>query len=244
MKNFTCILTLAGAAGLLAAPCAHAEEGWDWFAAPYLWATTISTDLNEDQPPVEGETNFSNLIDKLDGAFLGHVEGQGENFGLLADIVYLGVSSGEDFDRFETESDIDTSIFELAGVWSPGPERYRGIEVFGGLRYVTADLTTTISPVNSALPDARIHVDEGYSDFLLGARYSAPLSERWGVTVRGDGSFGETEGTWNTSALFTYKMGNGSWAFGWRYMAIEVEAGGSNVDLTLNGPVIGYAFGL
>ena len=39
------------------------------------------------------------------------------------------------------------------------------------------------------------------NDFMLGARYTWSLSERWGLTLRGDGSFGDTEGTWNTSAV-------------------------------------------
>ena len=41
-------------------------------------------------------------------------------------------------------------LFELAGVWSPGPERYRGLEVFAGLRYIDIDLSVAFDPANPA----------------------------------------------------------------------------------------------
>lgn len=142
MKMHQTFLTLAAATCLAAvAPAAHAaegDEGWDWVVAPYVWATTVSTDLQTTVPPIVGgsvQTDFSGIIDKLDGAFLIHAEGQGDNFGMLADFIYLGLANDKERPIFRTESDLDTTVFELAGVWSPGAERYRGVEVIAGIRY-------------------------------------------------------------------------------------------------------------
>jgi hypothetical protein len=84
--------------------------------------------------------------------------------------------------------------------------------------------------------------DQTFTDFLLGARYSFALGERWGLTLRGDGSWGDTAGTWNASAIAQYRMGNGAWAFGYRYLDIDVEPGNDRVSVQLSGPIIGYAF--
>ena len=68
------------------------------------------------------------------------------------------------------------------------------------------------------------------------------MSDRWGLTLRGDGSFGDTEGTWNASAFAQYRVKHGAWLFGYRYLSVEVETGNSNTEITMNGPVAGFGF--
>ena len=106
----------------------HAAEGddWEWMIAPYLWAPSISTDLRTNEPPAETDTSFPDIIDKIDGALLIHAEGQGEQFGMFADYIFLGLEDDKDFTRIRTQSDLDTQLFELAAVWSPDAGRYSG----------------------------------------------------------------------------------------------------------------------
>lgn len=61
--------------------------------------------------------------------------------------------------------------------------------------------------------------------------------------LRGDGSFGDSEGGYNASAIFQYHTGGGLWALGYRYMSVELGTGsGESLDLTLSGPIVGYVF--
>lgn len=228
-------------------PLTHAAdgEGWDWMVAPYGWAASIGTDLQVRQPPAGGvstDTDFDDIVDKIDGAFQIHAEGQGDHFGMFTDFTYLGLADERDRPRFHTESDLDTRLFELAAVWSPGEDRYRGLEVFAGLRYIDVDLTIQADPENPLFNTTTIDGGETFIDFMIGARYTWALSERWGLTVRGDGSFGDTEGTWNTSGVLSYRMKHGAWLFGYRYLSVELETGDSNTDITMSGPMIGYGF--
>jgi hypothetical protein len=87
-------------------------------------------------------------------------------------------------------------------------------------------------------------VDSGdsYSDFMLGARYTWALSERWGLTLRGDGSWGDTDGTWNASAIANFRTEHGAWFFGYRYLDIEIEKGDASSHMTISGPGLGYGF--
>src|SRR5690606_37408250 len=124
----------------------------------------------------------------------------------------------------------------------PGEGRVGGSDGFAGLRYIDVDLTVELEPTNPAFPAITVDGGESFSDAMLGVRYTWVLSERWGATLRGDGSFGDTEGTWNASAIAQYRTRNGAWLFGYRHLDIELEAGGSNTDLTLSGPLIGYGF--
>lgn len=249
MKMQQTLLTLAAATCLAAlAPTAHAaegDEGWDWVVAPYMWVTTVSTDLETTVPPIVGgsvETDFSDIIDKLDGAFLIHAEGQGDDFGVMADLIYLGLANEKERPVFRTESDLDTMVIELAGIWSPGEERFRGVEVIAGMRYIDVELNVDIESVGPVLPPANVNVNASFIDAMIGARYIWDASERWDLSVRGDMSFGDTEGTWNVNAMAQYKMKRGAWAFGYRYMDVALEPGDKKIDLVMSGPVIGYAF--
>lgn len=231
---------------MVASPLAQASdgEGWEWLVVPYGWAASVGTDVKTSSPPSESssDTNFTDVLDKLDGAFQIHVEGQGESFGIFTDFTYLGLGDTRDHPRFDIESDLDARLFELAAVWSPGESRYRGLDLFAGLRYIDVDFTTQLEPVNPAFPTVKVDGGESFSDFMLGARYTWPLAERWSLTLRGDGSFGDTDGTWNASTVVQYRTGNGAWAFGYRYLDAEFEAGGNRTNITMSGPEIGYGF--
>lgn len=253
-------LALALAAGLALLPCAawaqdaeaapestaasSTSEGWSWVAAPYLWASAVSTDLREDSPPVESETEFSDIISKIDMAAQVHVEGQGERFGLFGDLTYLSLGDSSEHPRTDIESSLDFSIFELAGVWNVSPERFEGLDLFLGVRHLSANADVKFDPVNPALPQVERKLDQSFSDLMIGARYSASLSERWGSVLRIDASGGDTEGTVNASALLNYRVGKGSWLVGYRWMRVELDAGGQDVNVTMNGPIFAFAFGL
>lgn len=236
-----CIATLQ----CLSSP-AHAAEGkgWDWMVAPYLWASSIDADLKTSTPPspASSDKDFDDVLDELDGVFQFHAEGQGEHFGVFTDFTYLGLADSKGFPRFATESDLDARLFELAAAWTPGAQRFQGFDLFVGLRYIDVDFTLQLDPVNPLFDNVTVDSGESFSDFMLGMRYTWAMSERWGLTVRGDGSFGGTEGTWNGSAIAQYRMKRGAWFFGYRYLDVEIATGSATVNITMNGPLAGYGF--
>lgn len=226
------------------APAARAaeSEGWDWMVAPYLWAASIGTDVNAGAPPAGTDSDFSDIIDKIDGVFMARLEGQGDHFGVFADVLFLSLADDSDRALSHTESDLDVWLLDAAGVWNPGDDRSRGLGLFAGLRYVDVDLSIQVDPTNALFDTATIGTNRSYSDALLGARYTWALSERWGLTLRGDGSFGDTEGSWSASAIAQYRTSNGGWLFGYRYLSVELETGDSNTEITLSGLMFGYGF--
>lgn len=225
-----------------AAPAAT-SEGWSWTVAPYLWASSVSTDLRDDAPPAGGDTEFTDIVSKIDMALQLHVEGQGDRFGVFGDITFLSLSDNATHPNSTSSSSLDVSMIELAGVWNVEPSRYDGLDLFAGLRRLGTDASIRIDPTNPSIPTFEPGVDVGLTDFMVGARYNAALSERWGVSFRLDGSTGDTEGAVNASALLRYSPGKGSWILGYRYMNVELGEGDRSLDLTLSGPVFAYAFG-
>lgn len=233
---------MAALAFMGASASSQAAE-WEWKVAPYLWAASVGTDLQTDRfPSVSNNNSFSDIIDKIDGAFQIHAEGQGERFGVFGDYTYLGLGDSKDFNRFSTRSQLDSQLLELAAVWNPADGRYSGVDVFAGLRYIDVDLDVRFEPVDPLLPTVERDIDDSYADFMIGLRYTWNLSNRWALTLRGDGSFGDTEGTWNASAIAQYRVKYGAWAFGYRHLSVEVETGTTSTDITMSGPAVGFAF--
>jgi hypothetical protein len=249
MRNqFTVLAASVLALALVSTTDAKASEGdgWQWVSAPYLWMSSIKNDLNEDSEPVPSETQFSDVISKLDIAFQGHFEGQGERFGAFLDVTYIALSDDRDGNIYSTEAALDTTMIEVAGVWNVEPARYEGLDVFAGVRHINADLSVDFDPVGGGpvFPPVTVGFDQSFSDFMLGARYTAKLSDKWSLITRVDGSWGDTDGVFNTSVMLGRKFEKGSLIFGYRYMNMELGDNGRSVDVTMQGPLLAFAFGL
>jgi hypothetical protein len=143
----------------------------------------------------------------------------------------------------ELNVDNDLTSMDIALVWSPGAERLTGSELYGGLRYVSNDFRIVVDPIPPGPPDSISQSDESFNDFLLGARYIAPLSDRWRMTVQADLSGGDTEGTWSIGLYGSYLMGQHRLIAGYKHFEMDLEdRGGDDLTVTLTGPVIAYGY--
>jgi hypothetical protein len=247
LKSHGLMLKVAALGILTGAPVTAVladDSGLTWVIEPYLWAPSISTRLNVDVPPIQqnNTTSFPDLISKVGFAGQLHFEVQGDNFGALADGMYISLNDSRNQPRFSSRSKVSTGVYELAGVWSPGENRFEGFEAFAGVRSFDASFDFTFTPTNPIIPQARIDLDKTWTDFLVGARYTLRFTPRWAMTFRLDGGFGDTDTNFNTSILGSYRTGNGAWLFGYRYMDTKFAVSGRDLDLKMYGPQIAYAF--
>lgn len=220
------------------------DRNWDWMIEPYAWAASIGTDMRTVTPPTDAdsETSFSDILDKLDGVFMVRVEGRNDDYGMFADFIYLGLAQGKQRRVLSTEADLDTRLLDAAFSFRFGGDRDTGLDVYAGLRYIDVDLSTRFIPDNPAFQPRTLDAGNSYADLLLGARYAWRLSDRWGLTLRGDASVGDTDGTWSTSLMASYRTTHGAWLVGYRHLDAEFGNGNVDVDLNLSGPLVGYGF--
>ncbi len=216
-----------------------AAQDTDWMAIAYLWGSGISIDAQNASVGVD----FKDLVDDLEMSFMGHVEAQGDDIGGFVDVVFVGVGENESRTNFDLNVDNDTTTMDLAMVWSPGEERMTGFELYGGLRYVSNDFRLVADPVPPALPTVTTGSDSSYYDVLFGARFIAPLSEHWRLTLSGDLSGGDTEGTYSVAAYAGYRTGRHHFIGGYKHLEMDLESGaGRDLTVTMTGPVIAYGF--
>ena len=211
----------------------------DWVATGYLWGADIGVDSRDRSV----DASFSDVIDKLEIAFMGHVEAQGDTVGGFVDVVFMAVGDNVSRDLAELNADLDLTLMDVALVWSPGAERYTGVEVYGGFRYLATDFDLRVDPIPPSPPEFRTGIDKSYSDFLLGVRYGAPINEQWRLVFSGDLSGGDTEGTWTLAGYGVYRSGPHRFFAGYKHLDAEVEArNAESVTMTFSGPVLGYGF--
>jgi hypothetical protein len=226
---------------LLAASPARADSaGLDWLGVVYLWAPDMGLDYTDKSVDID----FDDVVDKLEIAFLTHVEAQGDDFGGFVDLSFVAVGENQSRELADLNSDYDVTILDLAFVWSPGAKRMTGLELYGGLRYLDSDFSLVVDPVPTGLEEFRTGLENSYTDFLAGVRYVAPLNEQWSLMFHGDLSAGSTEGTYSLGAFAGFRWGAHHFIGGWKYLAAEIEASGGDesVDLDMSGPALAYGF--
>jgi hypothetical protein len=230
-----CLLALTAASGAAQA----ASDDYDWLGIMYLWAADIGVDTRDASINVD----FSDTIDKLEMAFQGHVEVQGDDIGGFVDLSFIAVGDNSQRANAHLNSDLDLTAVDMALVWSPGAERVTGLEVFGGLRYIDTDFSLVVDPDAPALPDIRTGINTTYTDLLAGVRYGAPFGNNWKLIVTADASAFDTEGTWSLGTFAVYRTGPHRFYAGYRHFELDLKgSSGQKVTETLSGPAIAYGY--
>lgn len=245
-------LSLMLAASMLATAGTANANDVDWIIAPYLWVPTVQADVNNIPPDGGGTSGDANsILDSLVWGFMVHTQAQGENWGILNEITYADLETekiktldiGDGSLGYTVNGDNQDWLIDFAVVWAPGDTKFVGFEPYAGFRYLDAEFDVEIIPNNVNFPTYSTSLSEGFTDFLIGAKYTVPLNEKWSLNFRGDYSFGDTDGSWLLAANAIYATKSGAWAFGYRYMGVELPvAGDTSVDLSLYGFQAGYAF--
>jgi hypothetical protein len=222
----------------------HGSDSLSWSVTPYLWAPNLTIDLSLRDNSIGGEVSFSDILDTLDAAFMGHLEAGKGNWSAFADLTYVDASDTTERTLIRISSKNTQTFLDLAVAWHP-----RGIHeplsVFGGLRYTAAEsrFDFVSVPNDTALGSQRSDAD--YYDALLGLRYRFNLSDRWSLQTHGDVSFGDTEGTLLARASFAYTVGErreNRILIGYQYKQLELEDSDVTTKIRLAGPTAGFSF--
>lgn len=224
----------------IASGSAHADSsGMDWLGIVYLWAADIELEARDRTLNI----SFSDTVENLEMGFQGHVEAQAGDFGGFVDVNYMGVGKNVVRQGIRVNADVDLTAMDLAFVWSPADDTFTGIEVFGGLRYLSTEAGVVIDPEPPGPPVLQTGVDDSYYDFLVGARYAAPINDSWRLVFNADLSVGDTEGTWSVAGYGVYRTGPHRFYAGYRHFEVEVAGRpGQTVQETFSGPAIAYGF--
>lgn len=214
---------------VLAAGCAAAEE-WNHVIAPYAWGPSLDAKASVGAHEAEAEASASDLLEDMELAALVRYEGHSERWGVLVDVVHMGLGQG--FPKTSAELDFDTSLLEVAGSW----HATKRVELIFGARAVRLEGEAE----SDTLPD--VAQSDAWVDAIAGVRVKLPLGRRWTWSSRADIGAGGSDDTWNVESGFAFAASDRvSIAAGWRVLAFDRDGGDVAMDGTLSGPEIGIA---
>lgn len=232
---------------LAGAPSADAGDTWQWSITPYMWATDISEDLILNGAVVGGgDTDFDDLVDTIDTSLQLHFEGMQEHWGMFADVNYVDLSDSQagEYGFARLDVDYEETVVEAGAINRPGGRAGR-LELIFGVRALAIDENYRLQIAD--LPPSSASIDETYLDFLMGARYQIPLSERWVISLKGDVSTGGTDHILTGQALLGWRFGarrNSAIFAGYRYREMQyTKAGVLDDQKTVSGFGLGVRFG-
>jgi hypothetical protein len=223
-----------------------AAQDWDYSATLYAWVPSLSATIDTRLGGVDIDPSGSDVLDSLDGAFMGFFTAQNGLLGFSADILYAGLGNdnatplGLLFDDVSVQTDL--AMVNVKGLYRvlEGPGGY--LNLTGGLRWY--DVSIDMDFNSGLLPNERVSLGDSWTDLTVGVSGYAPLSDDWFVVGSADvGGFGignSSELSWQAFGAVGYRF-NETWSaeLGYRYLSIEQEVDRFDVTLDMYGPVIG-----
>jgi len=243
------------AAGFVAPGGAAEAAEWEWTLAPYFWGAGVKMDVEaNDEPVLNSDVSFGDLLDKTDMAGMVHFEGRNGKWGFLFDALYMALS--DDFTTSprpplpggtDVDADLSMLILEGGGFWRLSGDTH-GFDLLFGVRVLQVDPEVELdipAPFNA---QTTLGDDQTFTDAFVGGRYSHAFAKRWDFAIRGDVGTGDTDLTWNAIGTMGVQLGDSgkySVRFGYRQMEMNFENDGDvkiDTDITMSGPIAGFVF--
>lgn len=232
-------------AALITLPApAMAEQEWRYTGTFYGWLPGVGTTVDTPLGEVEAEVEFSDILDKLDFAFLAALEARKGRLAIVGDLQYfdLGAQTSSDLAGIESV-EIDSKMAILGGyaLYDVSDNPGTRIELGGGLRYYDATFDTDVSGTRPL----SLSEEGNWADAVLSARVTQAFNEDWfGVVYADVGGFGlgdSSDLTWQAYVAAGYRL-NESWSAvaGYRHLWFERDFDGRMVTSDVGGPVIGF----
>lgn len=225
------------------------EENSDWKQSitVYGWIPSLDGTLKYNIPGDDSGTGESDIISKLDGAFMGSYTIRKNKWSFLADVIYFKMSdsqavSGSILDvPFEVSSEQELTTWIVSGYagYNLLENGTNTVDAIVGLRYLSLDADISLNINNlqrSVSPSAEIY------DGVIGLQGTANLSDNWYVLYHFDIGAGDSDLTAQASAGLGYRFGWGDIRLSYRYLYYDEGTDALINSLDAYGPQIGATF--
>lgn len=230
---------------------AAADPGdWQFEASAYLWGASIGGDTATGG---EIDISFTDIINNLDMALMGHLNATKDKWKLSADVIYLDVSATNGDDRLTARPGLSASseskLSMKAWILTPGVN----YEVLGddqwtlygmaGARFLSLDIGVK-TDTESVLGGRTVKTSDSGSvwDGIVGLNGRINLSDNWTLQYYGDIGTGQSDLTWQAYAGVAYRFKYVDAVLGYRYLKWNFDETASLDNLELKGPLAGVTY--
>jgi len=224
------------------------ESPLSFRVSPYLWMAGLSGDvgINSRLPVIDVDVDFTDIFEHIDWTpppimLAGEV--RYERFGLVSDLVFLGLES--DFARSRgpvsvaAEVHLDTIVWSFAGAYRVVQDGSATVDLLAGGRLWNIDAKGTLT---GPLATRQRSGSQTWVDPIVGVLGRLELGGGFALQVEGDvGGFGvSSDIDWQVLGTIQYELED--WIAleaGYRHLAVDFEDDGFVFDAALSGPLIG-----
>jgi len=219
------------------------ESSWAFEFSPYLAMSSMSGSskvITTLSTPVE--LDFDQILDALEFGVAGHFEAYHDSgWGLWVD--YNFVSLGADGDLGILRVDVKQAVFEGYALYRQSLESST-IDYMAGIRRWNLKMDATIAN----LPNIN-NTNNSWVDFVVGARWTQPISENWKFYARGDIGAGSSDFTATAAAGLRYDINQWlDFDIQYKGLWVDYETGTPDsldyfkYDTVTYGPIVGLNF--
>lgn len=231
---------LAGMAALAAGASPALAGDWSWQVTPYVWAAGLGGDVTpmSGAPTLSFDKSFSEVMEDLDGAFFLSAYARRDRLVVMGDLSWSSSSkSGTVPPGLPAEGELTQRSLTLLAGWRSVENDRLSLDLLGGIR--AWDIRSTVTVAGGAM---QASPGKDFVDPILAARMNVTLAPRWsGILYADFGGFGA--GSDNTSqilATVNYQVNDHLWlSAGYRQLTVDYRSGGTAVDVTMAGPLLG-----
>ena len=231
-------------------PNASESGAWQLDAGAYLWAAAIGGHAANGG---EIDVGFTDIINALDMALMGHFNATRGQWRLSSDVIYLSVSANNGNDRLtarpglsaSSASDLSMQTWILTpGVNYPLLRSDQGsLDAMIGARFLAINIGIK-TRTRSTLGSQTFKTSDSASvwDGIIGINGKVNLADNWTLNYYGDIGTGQSDRTWQTYVGVSYRFKYVDAVLGYRYLKwnFDQEAGLDN--LILKGPMAGITY--
>lgn len=218
---------------------AAAQDAWTFRITPYLWLPTLNTETAIGSQP-EAESSVS-VLEVLDVAALVAGEARKGRYTILGEFNYLDLSQDSSAPGVgvSAETGLDGVLASIMGGYAFASGDRLRVEGLAGVRL----WSLTASVDFATLP--RASTSRTWVDPVVGLRATYAVTDAISVQGLADiGGFGAgSEFQWELMARVGYAVSD-RWtmAAGWRHLAVDVDRGRLDLEMTLTGPFLAVDF--
>ncbi|WP_428423423.1 hypothetical protein [Pararhizobium sp.] len=224
----------------------EADPGWHFSASPYLWAAGVDGTVGQfGLPPASLDSKFSNIINELDFAFMGMVEGRNDRFSIFSDVIYTKISMSDASPKGILTQNIGVTSQTFTGFFGGGYSVLANgrdhLDVIAGARvwYASTELSLQGGPLNGiSRTDSATWVNA-----VAGVRGTYFLSDALYLTGWGNVGAGQAKLDWDVAAAVGYQIKDSlSAVAGYRALGVNYSHDGFVFDVVQQGPILGLVY--
>lgn len=234
---------LAAAIALPALPASAQEGAWRGQITPYVWGAGIGGDVTPftGAPSFRVDRSLSDLLEDSDGAFFLSGYARRDRLVVMGDLS-LSSSSREGLipPGLPATAKLRQRSATLLAGWRAMDRPDMHLDLLAGARFWRVEGSVEVA--GGAISRSGT---ESFTDPVLAARANFTLSPRWSAIFYADAG-GFDVGSKRTSqfvATANYQVSDTVYVSGgWRQLHVDYRDGGTRIDMTMAGPILGLTW--